>query len=78
MVIAAMLKRENPNDALVVKKSLLKKMESDSSEDDDGVSVSCLADLKPGSVVGTSSVRRVAQIKRKFPHILFQDVVKKH
>ena len=27
------------------------------------------------SVIGTSSVRRVAQLKRKFPHLVFKDVV---
>ena len=27
------------------------------------------------SVIGTSSVRRVAQLKRKYPHLQFQDIV---
>jgi hypothetical protein len=34
-----------------------------------------LDDLPPGSVVGTSSVRRVAQLKRKYPDLKFMDVV---
>jgi porphobilinogen deaminase len=35
-----------------------------------------LLDLPDGSVVGTSSVRRSAQLKRKFPGLVFQDVVR--
>ncbi|CAG61081.1 uncharacterized protein GVI51_J09515 [Nakaseomyces glabratus] len=34
----------------------------------------CLADLPEGAVVGTSSVRRSAQLKRKFPHLKYQSV----
>ena len=33
-----------------------------------------LADLPPGSVVGTSSLRRTAQLKRHFPHLEYQSV----
>lgn len=33
-----------------------------------------LADLPAGSVVGTSSVRRSAQINRNYPHLVFQSV----
>ncbi|KAI4141373.1 MAG: hypothetical protein LQ340_007664, partial [Diploschistes diacapsis] len=33
-----------------------------------------LADLPPGSVVGTSSVRRIAQCRSLFPHLAIQDV----
>jgi len=59
-VIGAVLKREDPVDSLVVKH---------------GESWKSLEDLPDGSVVGTSSVRRVAQLKRNFPKLQFLDVV---
>ena len=59
-VIGAVLKREDPVDSLVVKK---------------GKNWRSLEDLSSGSVVGTSSVRRVAQLKRRYPHLNFLDVV---
>lgn len=58
--ITGVLGRENPVDSLVVRKDLRYKS---------------LEDLPDGSVVGTSSVRRVAQLKRLFPKLVFQDVV---
>jgi len=60
-VLAAILERENPVDSLVVKQGLPWKT---------------LDDLPSGSVVGTSSVRRVAQLKRKYPQLKFLDVVR--
>ena len=59
-VIGAILEREDPVDSLVVKK---------------GAPWKTLEDLPAGSVIGTSSVRRVAQLKRKFPNLKFLDVV---
>ncbi|KIL67714.1 hypothetical protein M378DRAFT_159567 [Amanita muscaria Koide BX008] len=58
-IIAGILEREDPLDALVVKK---------------GAPWKTLQDLPAGSVVGTSSVRRVAQLKRQFPHLVCTDV----
>jgi hydroxymethylbilane synthase len=58
--IGAILEREDPADSLVVKK---------------GLEWKTLDDLPEGSVVGTSSVRRVAQLKRKYPGLVFHDVV---
>ncbi|KAL0960710.1 hypothetical protein HGRIS_005735 [Hohenbuehelia grisea] len=58
-LLGAILKREDPVDSLVVKK---------------GKSWKTLEDLPDGSVVGTSSVRRVAQLRRKFPKLQFLDV----
>lgn len=58
--LGAILEREDPVDSLVVKQ---------------GKPWKSLEDLPEGSVVGTSSVRRVAQMKRKFPHLKFMDVV---
>ena len=40
-----------------------------------GESWKTLDELPEGSVVGTSSVRRVAQLKRKYPKLVFKDVV---
>ncbi|KAF7784521.1 hypothetical protein Agabi119p4_686 [Agaricus bisporus var. burnettii] len=57
--LGAILEREDPADSLVVKQ---------------GKPWKSLDDLPDGSVVGTSSVRRVAQLKRKFPKLQFSDV----
>ncbi|KAJ2928912.1 hypothetical protein H1R20_g8350, partial [Candolleomyces eurysporus] len=57
--LAAILEREDPTDSLVVKS---------------GKPWKSLDELPEGSVVGTSSVRRVAQLKRKYPHFKFLDV----
>ncbi|KAF8326173.1 porphobilinogen deaminase, dipyromethane cofactor binding domain-containing protein [Amanita rubescens] len=58
-VIGAILEREDPVDSLVMKK---------------GVQWKTLGDLPVGSAVGTSSVRRVAQLKRLYPGLKFLDV----
>ncbi|KAL8277148.1 hypothetical protein RQP46_010476 [Phenoliferia psychrophenolica] len=57
--LGAVLEREDPSDALVVRK---------------GLDYRSLEDLPDGSVVGTSSVRRVAQLRRCFPKLRFADV----
>ncbi|EFR03222.1 porphobilinogen deaminase [Nannizzia gypsea CBS 118893] len=57
--LGAFMKREDPRDALVVKK---------------GQPKTTLAELPAGSVVGTSSVRRTAQIGRHYPHLKVIDV----
>lgn len=59
-VIGAILEREDPVDSLVMKKCVQWKT---------------LDDLPIGSAVGTSSVRRVAQLKRLYPGLKFLDVV---
>jgi len=58
-IIGCIMEREDPRDAVVMKASL---------------SYKTLLELPPGSVVGTSSVRRSAQVKRKYPHLKFKDV----
>lgn len=58
-LIGAIMEREDPVDSLVVKV---------------GESWQSLEDLPRGSVVGTGSVRRVAQLKRSYPHLEFLDV----
>lgn len=57
--LGAILEREDPADSLVVKQ---------------GLDYTTLDQLPAGSVVGTSSVRRVAQLKRKYPNLVFRDV----
>jgi hydroxymethylbilane synthase len=57
--LGAVLEREDPTDALVVK---------------EGLSYTSLDEMPDGSVIGTSSVRRVAQLRRKFPRLKFADV----
>lgn len=59
--IGAIMKREDPVDSLVVKK---------------GLDYKSLDDLPAGSTVGTSSVRRVAQLRRAYPQLKFADVVR--
>lgn len=58
-VLGAILEREDPRDALVVKA---------------GLPYKTLDDLPPGSVIGTSSVRRVAQLRSRYPSLVFSDV----
>lgn len=53
------MKREDPRDAFVLKTGRPK---------------CSLADLPHGSVVGTSSIRRTAQIALRFPHLLIRDI----
>jgi hydroxymethylbilane synthase len=65
--LGAILEREYGEDSLVVKKGYTAA---------DGGTVRTLDDLPAGAVVGTSSVRRVAQLKRRYPDLVFKDVVR--
>ncbi|XP_067220850.1 hydroxymethylbilane synthase, b isoform X2 [Chanodichthys erythropterus] len=57
--IGAVLKRENPHDAVVLHpKNKGKRLDS----------------LANKSVIGTSSLRRAAQLKKRFPHLEFKDI----
>lgn len=56
--IGAVIEREDPRDALVVKA---------------GKPWTSLDQLPQGSCVGSSSVRRVAQLRRAYPHLTFKD-----
>ncbi|KAI3354624.1 hypothetical protein L3Q82_019127, partial [Scortum barcoo] len=57
--IGAVLKRENPFDAVVLHpKHMGKSLET----------------LPESSVIGTSSLRRAAQLKKRFPHLDFKDI----
>lgn len=61
LILGCIFPREDPRDALVIKPSLVQEYKS-------------LAALPEGSVVGTSSLRRTAQLKRYYPHLKFTDV----
>jgi len=63
--LGAILEREYGEDSLVVKKGYTTA---------DGGTVRTLDDLPAGAVIGTSSVRRVAQLKRRYPDLVFKDV----
>lgn len=57
--IGCIMEREDPRDCVIMKK---------------GLGFKKLLELPEGAVVGTSSVRRSAQVKRKYPHLKFKDV----
>lgn len=59
LAIGAVFEREDPRDALVLR------------EDFNGHT---LATLPPGSIVGTSSLRRTAQLSREYPHLQVVDI----
>jgi len=61
MVIGAILEREDPRDAVVMKRSLSDKFKK-------------LSDLPKGALIGSSSLRRQAQLKKKYPHLEIQSV----
>ncbi|CAO3652455.1 unnamed protein product [Cunninghamella echinulata] len=58
MYLGAVMERENPHDAVVL------------HEKHKGAT---LATLPAGFIIGTSSLRRVAQLKRTYPHLTFTD-----
>ncbi|XP_078023463.1 porphobilinogen deaminase-like isoform X2 [Epinephelus lanceolatus] len=57
--IGAVLKRESPHDAVVLHPKHVGKT---------------LDTLPENSVIGTSSLRRAAQLKKRFPHLQFKDI----
>ncbi len=59
LVLGCVTERENPADALVVHQQHKDKQ---------------IDTLPPGAVVGTSSLRRLAQLRHHFPHLSFKDV----
>jgi hydroxymethylbilane synthase len=52
--MTAVMEREDPRDALVARQ---------------GTTLTALADLPPGAVVGTSSLRRESMIRARYPHL---------
>ncbi|KAJ3487011.1 hypothetical protein NLI96_g3834 [Meripilus lineatus] len=63
--IAGVMEREDPVDSLVVSQAVI---------DDTSKGWKSLDEFADGSVIGTSSVRRVAQLKRQYPKLKFLDV----
>ena len=59
MRVSVIYKRDNPTDALVLNQKHIGKS---------------IHQLPSGSVIGTSSLRRIAQLKRTFPHLVFKNV----
>lgn len=59
LVLGCVTERENPADALVVHEKHKDKQ---------------LETLPEGAVIGTSSLRRLAQLRHHFPHLAFKDV----
>lgn len=70
LVVGAISERENPNDAFVAHPSLLAAATAGAA----GAATVTLASLPKGSVIGTSSLRRAAQIRNLYPHLLLTDV----
>ncbi|KAI5461743.1 porphobilinogen deaminase, dipyromethane cofactor binding domain-containing protein [Mariannaea sp. PMI_226] len=61
-VLGCVTSREDPRDTLVIKKALIEEH-----------GWKTLADLPAGSIIGTSSVRRIAQLVRRYPSLKFKD-----
>lgn len=59
LTLAAITERENPADALVVHEKHFDKQ---------------IDTLPQGAVIGTSSLRRLAQLRHHFPHFTFKDI----
>ena len=59
LMLGCVTERENPADALVVNEKFKDKQ---------------LESLPEGSVIGTSSLRRLAQLRHHYPHLTFKDV----
>ncbi len=59
LILGCITKREDPADALVVNEKFKEHQ---------------LNSLPEGSIVGTSSLRRLAQLRHHYPHLIFKDV----
>jgi hydroxymethylbilane synthase len=84
-VLGCVTAREDPRDVVVFRRQASQsqkpgtaQQQRQQQQDADGKApqarYSSLADLPVGSVVGTSSVRRTAQLRRRFPGLQFQDI----
>lgn len=59
LVVGCVLRRDNPHDAVVMNPKYQGQK---------------LSDLPPGSVIGTSALRRAAQLQRKYPHLNIENI----
>lgn len=66
LVVAAVLEREDPRDALVLNSVTIHEGNGDPRR--------IAAQLGTGAHIGTGSVRRIAQLRRLFPHASFDNV----
>ena len=66
LVVAAVLEREDPRDALVLGSTAIHEGNGDLRR--------IAAQLGTGAHIGTGSVRRIAQLRRLFPHASFDNV----
>jgi porphobilinogen deaminase len=67
LVLSGVTEREDPRDAVVLSARLAGSTDSPSA-------IRCLADLPPGSVIGSSSLRREAYIRQSYPHLVVTSV----
>lgn len=65
LALGSIFKREDPRDVIVVRPADHKSGQS---------AHSILSSLPPNSIIGTSSLRRMAQLRRKYPDLKFADV----
>ncbi len=61
LIIAGVPEREDPSDALVMAKRWQGKAK-------------CLSELPESSVIGTSSLRRISQLKKMYTHLKFDTI----
>ena len=61
LILCGVPEREDPSDALVAAKRWHETKK-------------CLDDFEENSVIGTSSLRRISQLKLKFPHLKFETI----
>ena len=67
MVIGAIMERLDPRDVVIMKKKVTK--DDDPMKKDDQKEPKELSDLRKGSILGTSAVRRGAQLRAAFPDL---------
>ena len=67
MVIGAIMERLDPRDVVIMKKKV--KKDDDPMPRDDHEEPKELSDLRKGSILGTSAVRRGAQLRAKYPYL---------
>ena len=67
MVIGAIMERLDPRDVVIMKKQI--KKDDDPMTKDDQEEPKKLSDLRKGSILGTSAVRRGAQLRAAFPDL---------